>query len=729
MNKLFTRKRLFLLIAAWFLFLFLPAWPAFAAGDTGITYLVNGAMLTEPEFVPDDDVKMIEPYDGYFTKFTDYPHGYSLLYPAQMKPDVSEGSVRTVFSDETTRIEVYSDDFNGTNSSASDYVHYGNRQIASHPNHSIALDTWSEVNGYQTHLLEWSRPKLTRLNNDKNYYVSAEIIKSEAEVYTVLIKSSQPITNPMEIIGSFRLLEKHGTARNYLNIRPSKTKLNAETAAFQQRYFAPHSQLTWGVFEPSAPETMNYLAALENKVEYRFPFLLRYQGIGESLPLRGLEKAYQANRYVELTLQTVYEEEANALIHPGQASPAVLYDLLDGKYDEYLTTYAERLRDFGHPVLFRLNNEMNGDWCWYSAYYTGKDTEIYKAAWRYIHDIFETNGVENILWVWNPHDVSRPDFKWNHYLMYYPGDEYVDIIGLTGYNTGTYFPGEHWREFSEIYPALYAEYTASFAKPFLITEFGSNSVGGDKPAWIHAMFDQIKRFPNIKVAIWWNGIDYDQQGNPGRIYLLDESNQTIEAFRQRLQEYNSPVKIVPRILSGKRFMIRYPEIENLPAAQGFNQAVRQEAEAFVREFEKPELTGSLDYRVELNRNGWSSVTLQRFCYFQGAAHPLTAWTSLTVNTPTGQIYQLKDLFKPGAPFATEINKHIARQLSERQITLLRPFQGINASQEFYLAPDGIVIYYQLYDYTPYVYGRLAFTIPYEELKPWLKDDVLRLLNE
>lgn len=53
--------------------------------------------------------------------------------------------------------------------------------------------------------------------------------------------------------------------------------------------------------------------------------------------------------------------------------------------------YAKDMKEFGPPVLFRLNNEMNGDWCIYSSYFTSNDTELYKAVWRYIYHIFQAN--------------------------------------------------------------------------------------------------------------------------------------------------------------------------------------------------------------------------------------------------------------------------------------------------------------------------------------------------
>ena len=510
------------------------------AEQPGTTYILNGITVNDDSGrQPGDDLKKIEQYDAGHNKYTDYANGYSLRYPSNMSVDPFLSAVRTVISDDTTRIEVYYDNFTGTVSNAEEYIEYGNRFTADSKNYTIQADRTFYLNGAKVHLLKWTRHKLARVPNDENYYTCAEVVKNSREVYTIFIKSSQPIANAMDIINSFSFFDRQGTARNYKKFTSSQTDINSETQAFYQKYFGSDSPLRWGIFEPSAPEFMDNLVKLENSLNYKFPVIIRYQSLDEPLPIRGLLQAYDQKTYVELTLQTVHTDTANALQSgsAGQDNASIIYAILDGQYDDYFSAYAQSIKAFGHPIIFRLNNEMNGDWCWYSAYYAGKDTELYVALWRYLHTLFANNGVDNVLWVWNPHDVSRPDFKWNHYLMYYPGDEYVDIIGLTGYNNGTYFPGEKWREFDEIYPKLYAEYDALFAKPFMITEFAANSVGGDKVAWINRMFDQIRQYTKIKIAVWWSGIDYDSKGQPGRIYLLDDTEQTTNAFRERLKAY------------------------------------------------------------------------------------------------------------------------------------------------------------------------------------------------
>jgi len=215
----------------------------------------------------------------------------------------------------------------------------------------------------------------------------------------------------------------------------------------------------------------------------------------------------------------------------------MVYDVLDGAYDAFLRNYAQTVAEFGEPVLFRLGNEMNGDWCVYSAYHTSKDTDIFKAFYRCVYRFFREAGADNVIWVWNPNGKSFPDFKWNHELCYYPGDEYVDVVGMTSYNTGTYYEGEAWTEFAQMYNPLYERYASLYEKPLMITEFSSSSVGGSKEAWVADMFRDIVKYDRIKVAIWWDGCDWDAQGNIARPYFIDETEELVRIFRENLAHY------------------------------------------------------------------------------------------------------------------------------------------------------------------------------------------------
>jgi mannan endo-1,4-beta-mannosidase len=495
------------------------------------THIINGEVALSASYHEKDDYKKITSLNSRYNKYFDYAQGYKINYPNSMEIDFTLSAVKTVIADEELQIEIYVDDFENTVHSPLTYTVYSNKFLENNKTHIYEGEERLSIHGMETHLRKWHRSKLSKVDNDKNYYVSAEITKNKHEVFTIFIKSVKPLKEEdyLPLLNSFQCIRKKGLPQIYTVFNPVHKEFNAETAAFLDEYFSDNASLKWGIFEYSAPKSFDFLHSLEEKLDYTFEFLVKYVCFSsDGFPMDEIENAYENKRYVELTLQTMFEEGDNS---------DVLYAILNGKHDDFLQLYAEKIKEFNHPILFRLNNEMNGDWCVYSSYYASKDTEIFKEVWKYVYEIFEQNEVDNALWVWNPHDISFPDFKWNHYLNYYPGDEYVDIIGLTGYNTGTYYPGEKWREFNAIYIPLYEEYTTLFKKPLMITEFGSNSVGGDKISWIHEMFDTMGKFENIKVAIWWNGIDWDADKNPARIYRLDENENMIRTFEERLKDY------------------------------------------------------------------------------------------------------------------------------------------------------------------------------------------------
>ncbi len=503
-------------------------------------YYINGQAARTDSGEPLNDVKQLtvcEALPGY-RRYTDHPLGYSVCVPSLLSPDPSLSAVRSVFGSGPTRIEVYYDDFSDSISNPRDYRVYANRFLPDSSRHRIEVHETFDWNGFTVNRIKWTRAPLAALKEDRNHYASLELLRYPDEAYTVFIKSAAPIENDLDILYSFRLVERRGAPGVFRRPAPAATRLNQETREFRDRFFGAASPLRWGLFDSDAPERLRGIKELETKLGYKFSIVLRYQTLDERVPVKGLSTAYADGRITELTLHTIRADAVNALYAGSiRGNQEIVYDILDGHYDGYFREYARSLKEFGHPVLFRLNNEMNGDWCWYSAMYSGKDTDLYKALWRHIHRIFDETGVENVLWVWNPHDVSLPDFKWNHPLMYYPGDDVVDIIGLTGYNTGTYFAGEKWRSFHDIYKPVHVNYSDWFDKPFMITEFGSNSVGGDKAAWIRQMFREIPAYDRIKVAVWWSGVDLDTAGRPGRIYLLDENAVTLDAFRMGLQEY------------------------------------------------------------------------------------------------------------------------------------------------------------------------------------------------
>ena len=63
----------------------------------------------------------------------------------------------------------------------------------------------------------------------------------------------------------------------------------------------------------------------------------------------------------------------------------------------------------------------------------------------------------------------------------------------------------------------------------MITEFASASMGGSKSQWIIDMFKKIPSYSKIKLAVWWDGCDYNGK-EIARNYTMKENQEVLDAF-------------------------------------------------------------------------------------------------------------------------------------------------------------------------------------------------------
>lgn len=124
--------------------------------------------------------------------------------------------------------------------------------------------------------------------------------------------------------------------------------------------------------------------------------------------------------------------------------------------------------------------------------------------------------------------------------------------------------------------------------------------------------------------------------------------------------------------------------------------------------------------VTLDAQDVLSITMQYSGYHPPMAHPVHLMTSLTVDLRTGQIYRLPDLFA-GDAYIDTISAEVARQIAEKEIGVFEEVVRIAPDQPFYLTPEALVIYYQVYEIAPYVFGFPRFEIPYEMLADIAKE--------
>jgi mannan endo-1,4-beta-mannosidase len=138
-----------------------------------------------------------------------------------------------------------------------------------------------------------------------------------------------------------------------------------------------------------------------------------------------------------------------------------------GRYDGYLTTFADRVRDFGHPVVIGFGHEMNANW--YSWGYHHVPAPVFVAAWRHIVTLFRRQGALNVTWLWT---INAALSSTGPIASWWPGPGYVDWVGIDGY----YY--RRTDTFARVFGSTIGQVRALTAKPVLLSETAVGPAAG-----------------------------------------------------------------------------------------------------------------------------------------------------------------------------------------------------------------------------------------------------------
>jgi hypothetical protein len=183
---------------------------------------------------------------------------------------------------------------------------------------------------------------------------------------------------------------------------------------------------------------------------------------------------------------------------------------------------AARLRDFDRPILVIFHPEPEEDPELGSP-------EEYVAAWRRVVEAARAAGADNATWVWALGSGAFP----TEADPWYPGDDWVDWIGVSGFNTfGT--DDTRWRTFPSIF-APFREWALPRGRPLLIVSSASGEnpyVEPDDPrskaTWIREALSQLESWPEVQGFVWFNGFGPDDEGR----WLVDSTPEALAAFRE-----------------------------------------------------------------------------------------------------------------------------------------------------------------------------------------------------
>lgn len=189
--------------------------------------------------------------------------------------------------------------------------------------------------------------------------------------------------------------------------------------------------------------------------------------------------------------------EAMDYTYAGPHDPRFSYDtVLRGDWDGYIAEFAQRVKTYNSTVIVVLFEEMNSDWYPWSGMTNGNTPQKAVLAYRHVRDLFRE--VPNARFGWTINNDSVPNTTNNTRLAYYPGDDYVDYVGVNGFNFG-----DPWQSFSEVFGPALSE-LATLNKPIIIFSMASAD-GVRKAAWIRdTLTVQIPAHPEIAGWIWFN---------------------------------------------------------------------------------------------------------------------------------------------------------------------------------------------------------------------------------
>ena len=269
---------------------------------------------------------------------------------------------------------------------------------------------------------------------------------------------------------------------------PTKAEVLAQQARWYGLYTA-QAPFNWAEYD----EVQQQVGKASNMVGF-------FQGFDQDFNASAVQRSWANGRLPMMTWETkplnVGNDKPNV---PGYSNQ----DVIDGDFDAYLTKYAQAVKANGQPIVIRLDHEMNGSWYnWSEQPFNPSKVErpqnapgTYRQMWQHVWQVFEANGAnDEVIWNWSPtriDDLGSDTYRTVDYTAkYYPGAQYVDWVGMSGYYRNAGDPATFAKTFDATLGQLRQ---IAPGKPIVLNEIGATESGtavseSQKAAWFTSLF-------------------------------------------------------------------------------------------------------------------------------------------------------------------------------------------------------------------------------------------------
>lgn len=172
------------------------------------------------------------------------------------------------------------------------------------------------------------------------------------------------------------------------------------------------------------------------------------------------------------------------------------------------------------PIIFRPFHEFDGNWFWWGASYCSPDD--YKTAFKFTVDYLKnTKGVHNILYSFSPDNSYTNE---SSYLSRYPGDAYVDVLGMDNYGDLASGKGQTGSDLANSKLKYMSDYAISKVKIAAMTETGWQVTSSASPVtgWFSNFLYNTLTANDIQISfvMLWNNGNYKDTGSAKSNYYV-----------------------------------------------------------------------------------------------------------------------------------------------------------------------------------------------------------------